>query len=294
MKRKKNKEPIIKKDFSEVDMPHNRFQAFWDIVKIRYDVLLKFALIFFIFLLPLIIALFTKNVMIGKLDDAYRNAEIAEESYRSSLLQLNFIFVFIEAFCLILISIPISGIIRIYRLLTFYEGIVFKTDFFQGIKDNIKQVLLVFFFSSIFYIISKMSIHYLMFTNQNDVLSTIIFFLPAVLSILIILPISIMHINQISIYNNKYTQNIKNSFFLYLKSGFIILPISILLIAPLFLMIIKILYMPIIVLMIYGIVWLPFMMLIIYLICNSVFDKYINKEQYPSIFDKGVYRIKDK
>ena len=294
MKKKKIKEPVIKRDFTEDDMPHNRFQAFWDIVKIRYDVLLKLALIFFITIFPLIIALFTKNVMLGKLDDAYANGEMNEEGYRSSILQLQCVFIFIEAACILIFAIPFSGTIRIYRLLTYYEGIVFSADFRQGIKENLKQVFIVFLVDVLVFIVSKLSIYYLLSTNRNDFLSTIIFFLPAFMSIILILPISILHIDQVSIYNNKYFENIKNSFFLYLKSGLVFLPVSILLIAPLFLMIIKILYMPILVLSFYAIIWLPFIILMIYLIGNSIFDKHINIQQYPSIVDKGVYRKKAK
>ena len=51
-------------------------------------------------------------------------------------------------------------------------------------------------------------------------------------------------------------------------------------------------YMPIIVIIFYAVIWLPLGILAIYLVGNSVFDKNINKEQYPSIYDKGVYRKK--
>ena len=290
--KKKKKEITIKRDFTEEDLPHNRFQVFFDIVKIRYDVLFKTALVLFLTIIPLVIALFTRNVMLGKLDDALINGELTSEAYRSSVFQLQSIFVFIEVFCLLLFSIPISGLIRVYRLLTFYDGLIFLNDFFQGIKDNFKQVFVVFLIDSLAFIVSKIAITYLIYSNINDFLSTIIFFLPAFLSLVVILPISILHIDQVSIYNNKYSDNVKNAFFLYLKRGYIELPISLAINSPLFLLLIKTIYMPIVVLLFYAIVWLPFIILIAYIIGNNIFDKFINEKQYPEIFDKGIYRIK--
>lgn len=287
---KKKKERKIKRDLSIEDMPHNRFEVFTDIIKIRWDILIYIGLILLLFFIPLIVAMFTKNVMVSNLYTLFLNGEIEENVYRSNSFQLDLIFTSIEALCLLVLFIPLSGIVRIIKLLCFYEGIVFFQDLIKGFKENYKQMLGVFFLTTLLFFISKISICFLVSSGNNDFISTIIFFLPAFLSFVLFVPMIFLHISQISIYNNKFFENIKNSFFLYLKSGLTTLPMTILVIAPLLLLLINILYSPIIFISFFALICLPLSSLAFFLHSNWIFDKNINKETYPEIFDKGIYR----
>ena len=286
------KEKKIKPDLTIEDMPHNRLQVFFDVIKVRWDILLYIGLTLFLFFIPLIIALFTENIFVSNLYELFVNGNINEETYRINLFQTNLIFTLIESIAILLIALPLSGIIRIYRLLCFYEGIVFFRDLFKGIKDNIKQVVVVFIIDVLLFIATKLSINYLIASGNNDFINTIIFFLPAFLFGILILPISLLHILQVSIYNNKYFENVKNSFVLYFKSGFTSFGVTLLLFSPLFLFFINAIYTPIILLSLYALLFTPLAVLFAFLHANWVFDKYINKTQYPEIFDKGIYRNK--
>ena len=286
------KEKKIKSDLTIEDMPHNRLQVFFDVIKVRWDILLYIGLILFLFFIPLIIALFTENIFVSNLYELFINGNINEETYRINLFQTNLIFTLIESIAILLIALPLSGIIRIYRLLCFYEGIIFFRDLFKGIKDNIKQVVVVFIIDVLLFIATKLSINYLIASGNNDFINTIIFFLPAFLFGILILPISLLHILQVSIYNNKYFENVKNSFVLYFKSGFTSFGVTLLLFSPLFLFFINAIYTPIILLSLYALLFTPLAVLFAFLHANWVFDKYINKSQYPEIFDKGIYRNK--
>ena len=286
------KEKKIKSDLTIEDMPHNRLQVFFDVIKVRWDILLYIGLTLFLFFIPLIIALFTENIFVSNLYELFVNGNINEETYRINLFQTNLIFTLIESIAILLIALPLSGIIRIYRLLCFYEGIIFFRDLFKGIKDNIKQVVVVFIIDVLLFIATKLSINYLIASGNNDFINTIIFFLPAFLFGILILPISLLHILQVSIYNNKYFENVKNSFVLYFKSGFTSFGVTLLLFSPLFLFFINAIYTPIILLSLYALLFTPLAVLFVFLHANWVFDKYINKSQYPEIFDKGIYRNK--
>ena len=286
------KEKKIKSDLTIEDMPHNRLQVFFDVIKVRWDILLYIGLTLFLFFIPLIIALFTENIFVSNLYELFVNGNINEETYRINLFQTNLIFTLIESIAILLIALPLSGIIRIYRLLCFYEGIIFFRDLFKGIKDNIKQVVVVFIIDVLLFIATKLSINYLIASGNNDFINTIIFFLPAFLFGILILPISLLHILQVSIYNNKYFENVKNSFVLYFKSGFTSFGVTLLLFSPLFLFFINAIYTPIILLSLYALLFTPLAVLFAFLHANWVFDKYINKSQYPEIFDKGIYRNK--
>ena len=286
------KEKKIKSDLTIEDMPHNRLQVFFDIIKVRWDILLYIGLILFLFFIPLIIALFTENIFVSNLYELFVKGNINEETYRINLFQTNLIFTLIESIAILLIALPLSGIIRIYRLLCFYEGIIFFRDLFKGIKDNIKQVVVVFIIDVLLFIATKLSINYLIASGNNDFINTFIFFLPAFLFGILILPISLLHILQVAIYNNKYFENVKNSFVLYFKSGFTSFGVTLLLFSPLFLFFINAIYTPIILLSLYALLFIPLAVLFAFLHANWIFDKYINKSQYPEIFDKGIYRNK--
>ena len=70
-----------------------------------------------------------------------------------------------------------------------------------------------------------------------------------------------------------------------------------LLIIPLFLNLLSFAIVPIIVYASCAFVYLPFTLLFASLYSNYVFDKFLNKNDYLEIYDKGIYRpkrIKDK
>lgn len=279
MKTKKNRDLTIE------NMPHNRLEVFFDIIKQRWDLLLKIALILTLFLAPFIFSSFLRAEALSALEEN-------SSSFYASYFETEIIFFAIDSFALILLSLPIAGILRISKLLSFYEGIWFFHDLMKGIKENWLQVFVVLLLDSLILFLSRVSGSYLLLFGNGDFFTTIIFFLPAALGLLIILPASLIHLMEIPIYKNTYFQNVKNAFYFYFKSGFTTLPVSLLLILPLFLNLLPFTIVPIIVYVSYAFVYLPFALLFASLYSNYVFDKFLNKNDYPEIYDKGIYRTK--
>ena len=78
---KKRKIKFAKKDFEVKDLPSNRIEVLTDILKIRFDLIIKTGTILFIFLIPLIVFSITKNISIFTLKDNYQNGVIDLELY---------------------------------------------------------------------------------------------------------------------------------------------------------------------------------------------------------------------
>lgn len=273
-------------DFTISEMPHNRLQAFWDILKLRWDILLYLGLHFLLFAIPLLVATFSENALLASLNPA-------DEGYRITRFRLFALMSGVEGVGILLLAIPFAGALRIYRLLTFYDGVLFRSDFWRGVKENGLQTFAIFFLGAAAFSMSRIAGGYLVHGGSSGFWETVVFFLPAMLSLVFLLPVLGMHFSQIPIYRNTYFQNARNAFYFYLRSFWSTLPFTLLLIAPLFLNLLPYLAVPILVLGIYGLAYLPIAMLGYALHANWVFDRFLNKTDYPEIYDIGIYRETD-
>ncbi len=149
------------KELKVEDLPHNRFELFFDLLKNRYKFIILNNLLLFLFSLPLFIGiLFTVYEK-----KSYLGLDSTLISFDGLLFYNLIIFLVILVGSLIL-SIALSGLIPIVQTIVFREGIVYSEDFIRGIKENYLKVVTSAFLIdlSIFSLIS--SIDYLTF-NQD-------------------------------------------------------------------------------------------------------------------------------
>ena len=126
------------KDFTTADLPVNRKELFFDILKTQWNSLLIIAFIMMICFLPFIIyryynLLTINNIIIKK-----------EETMLSEIKQAYFIYNSFNILTILFIGIVFSGLSRLYKKLAFNEGFFLIADFFKGIKENIKDFLILF------------------------------------------------------------------------------------------------------------------------------------------------------
>lgn len=283
---KKRKIKFAKKDFEVKDLPKDRFQVFADVLKVRFDLILKTGFVLFLFLIPLIIFSLTKNISLYTLNDNYNNGVIDLVLYNQSYFSVEVIYALLQCVSLLFFSVGLSGVLNIFKRVCFYENIQFKEDFFKGIKDNIKHVFLTVLIISLMYFM--MTIYLQMNKSIEDFATTIICYLPVVLGILLIIPLLLIVIFQIPIYTNSYMQYVKNSVFFYGKTIFKTLGLLIALFVPFLPLFIPNIYSMIISLFVVCFIVLPITILILNLYCNSLFDEYLNKEHFKEIYRKGI------
>ena len=124
--------------------------------------------------------------------------------------------------------------------------------------------------------------------SLSDFFTTIICYLPIALGIVLIIPVLLIVIFQIPIYQNTYMQYLKNGVVFYGKSAFKTLGLMISLFIPYLPLFIPNVYSAIISIIVICFIVLPITILALVLYCNHLFDEYLNKEQFKEIYKKGL------
>lgn len=269
---RRNKE---NKDFNISNMPHNRIEVFKDILLNRSSTLFSVGIMLLIFAIPLIAIVFFSLQTLANFK------EYSEETYQQLLLTLNtnnlLIMVGIMFF-----SIGLAGAYKIVRMLIWQEGIFFMHDFFKGVKENLKNFLLTGFFIGLLNLVTQY-LYFNVSVSEYAIMACIIviaFFLPSVLFIL----------GQSIIYKLPYIQMLKNAILLAWRNFYTSIPVLLLnvafIVVPFFIeniaYLVYILLIPILI--------APLLIMFNMLYTDTLFDKFINKDNFKEIYDKGIYR----
>ena len=269
---RRNKE---NKDFNISNMPHNRIEVFKDILLNRSSTLFSVGIMLLIFAIPLIAIVFFSLQTLANFK------EYSEETYQQLLLTLNtnnlLIMVGIMFF-----SIGMGGAYKIVRMLIWQEGIFFMHDFFKGVKENLKNFLLTGFFIGLLNLVTQY-LYFNVSVSEYAIMACIIviaFFLPSVLFIL----------GQSIIYKLPYIQMLKNAILLAWRNFYTSIPVLLLnvafIVVPFFIeniaYLVYILLIPILI--------APLLIMFNMLYTDTLFDKFINKDNFKEIYDKGIYR----
>lgn len=262
------------KDYTLNDLPKSRMDLFKDIIKNNYSYILLLGLICLLSFLPYIINryinLYTLSV-----------ASI-EENYFSVLKTSTITKDLIDILTFIICAIGLSGIIKVVNKFTYNEGFIFNLAFSKGIKDNIKDFIILFFIYSII----KLLLDYLgiLYIEQNS----FIYYLFKIILYLIITPILIISLKVSSTYSDSLLKKISVSIILFIKNLFYILFLYIILIAPLFILLINITYIQLFLPIVYSMFYFPIGIICFVNFINNVLDKEINKKNFENLVNKGL------
>ena len=260
-----------------MNLPKNRKSQFFYLIKYRWKSIVLIGGILFLFSIPLLGSLLLKDL---------KAISIATTSNGEDLSALLINDLFYSVFIVpsfIIFFIGLSGIYRVMRNYIWSEGVIFKSDFFIGIKQNwLPFAFDGFVFSVLFYGLYLATIYI-------DI--PYLKYLPVAACFILIYPVILIHMNLTVIYKNNYFMQMKNAFLLYIRRAYIYLPLFILLIAVPF--VFFVFYIPLIVkyiiLVLFVNLFLPFFILLFSTYSTSVFDCYINKEGHKEIYKKGLF-----
>ena len=155
-------------------------------------------------------------------------------------------------------------------------------DFFKGVKENLKNFLLTGFFIGLLNLVTQY-LYFNVSVSEYAIMACIIviaFFLPSVLFIL----------GQSIIYKLPYIQMLKNAILLAWRNFYTSIPVLLLnvafIVVPFFIeniaYLVYILLIPILI--------APLLIMFNMLYTDTLFDKFINKDNFKEIYDKGIYR----
>lgn len=270
MKRLFQKKPRTT-DFTAAQLPSSRPALFWDILKNEHRKLFGAAVLLALFTLPfLALHIFTDFELL-----MFQKEGVTE-------VWPHYIFLAILPLCTSIYGIGLGGVLRILKRLCYLEPIFFWEDFKLGVKQNAKQCVSFCFFVGI-----SFSICYLgRISHSEDILWNIPFGIFA----LSLFPCFLFAFVPLATYSNSFMQNLSLSSRLYLKAFlFNLLPLLLFLV-PLFMEFIPDLAVKYIVFLLFSILVWPLLLLGFFLYETYLLDKYVNKEKFPELYDRGIHR----
>ena len=263
------------------NLPHNRKEAFFDLLKNRKMMMFALSCYVFMFFIPLAVDLFFFNYLEAMAIASERTQDLFSWVFYSMLIMIP---------CMMIGFIGFAGAFYVAKKLVWQEGISIAVDFFNGIKENWRRAVINGFLFGVFLFGLVVGGTYLFVyspalpvVNGIGIGALILFFL--VFGMVISL-----NLTQDVYYANGIFATIKNSFcFLGLLNWKIILLFILTTGGVVVLGCFNMITLAI------GMVLFAFLnavVIILYtLIAHSAFDKYINQEHYPEMVGKGLYKL---
>ena len=271
------KERIRETDYTQRERPSTRLKQFFDIAKHRFVELMKVSLLQTVFNVPLMVSFVLFYALVRNAHDI------------NSLMTVS---IFIGASFLISLPMVFTGMTGTFycmKKLAYAEGEFASSTFFLGLKEEWKNGALIGLLAGFSTAIALIG-GFFLFIYMHEVDPVIVGFGIAILSIqlIVVLMVCYYSIGQVVCYNNKMRFILKNSFIMTL----IRFPINlgIFIIYPgIFIALWAIMEITMFVGIALFIIFVCFGHLMWALNDLAAFDKFINKEQYPDYYRKGLY-----
>lgn len=276
----------IAKDFTTEQLPSNRKELFFDIIKNHYPLLIGLALLMFIFCIPLLGSFFVSDFLSGNLEQSLKDGVISQQEHDAAFRLFRLIISGAQVLCLCILSIGMAGITKVFKRLLFLEPVFFKEDFKLGVKDSWKSMLLIYFILGVF----------MMGANMIGTIpvSPFVRALPIGIIIAFVFPVFLLLNTNVTIYSNNYFKRLNICSLIYGKHFFLLFGISVLAMSPALLFLIgnpllRYIFLLIIFLFIY-----PLIIVMYFDAANHCYDKELNVFMYKEIYRKGLFGAKDK
>lgn len=260
-------------DFLEDELPSSRPELFWDIVKNEFRKLFFVSGALIVFALPF---LATRLFLDYEL--------IALEAQEASSSWPHYVFLIVNPFLTAIFGIGIAGSLRIIKRLSYMEPVFLWDDFKKGVKQNITQCMLFSFLIGLFF-----SICYLFRVNNP---SSFVNNIPLGVFALIIFPCLMFAYPVIGTYATKISETFSISTRLYPKAFLTNLIPLFAFLSAYFFELIPDLVLKYALILLFLLLLSPLLSLGFFLYSSYLFDKFINKEKYPELVDRGIKRKK--
>ena len=289
---KKKKVKFANSDYLYSSLPNTRKDAFKDVYKHNFLTILKCGVALLVSIIPVL--LFSIFMDVGRL--GMTPAHYSEEDLAVTLLLWHVVRGIGFTLLLVIVVIAISGIMRVLKLVIYQEGVDFFYDFKVGIKESFSSMLVFYLIYMVIY--NATNYLRLIFLSQYVGLVVLLIFF------LLFTPMLMWAYLSITIYQTKFWEYTKNSLFFFMKTigfsylfilaiiwpfilsslvadGLISIPIS-----PFYIATKNVIFI------VMSLFYYPCVIIITLLFASSKFDKYINKDNYPEIYRKGLYEPK--
>lgn len=268
-------------DFRVDDLPKNRKEVFFDCLKMRYGIIVTLGVMCVLFALPSVICLFLRDMGLSTLLADIGNQKYSQEEGYRLFYSMKMTYSLILVPCLVILGIGLSGVMYIIRQLVWYEGMFFFSDFFEGIQKNWKAYTASFLALGVYNVELTM-------LNYKQV-SELWYGLYLGAGLLLLGPIILFAVLMSLVYKFSFRGSVRNAFLLYMRS----IPKTLLAELSIALTFVALgipnVILKYVVLLILMLFVLPPILMGVTLYGFSLFDEYINKEQYPELVNKGIF-----
>ncbi|MBQ8197126.1 MAG: hypothetical protein IJZ73_03605 [Clostridia bacterium] len=287
--------------YARASLPSNRWELFWDILKGRIGKLVLLNLLVALFFIPLflLVMLYQSRTMALGATSQFNvfgvgySMPISVNGLAENISFSNNIYVLLLLpICAIIASVGISGGAYVMRNMVWTEGIFMANDFWRGVKQNFKQIVLIVLVYSLLLYAGIAGISVIDVIVAMDPSKAWLFITLKVITIIILGLYSIMTLHMITMsvtYELKFSQLIKNAFlftialffqnifFGAISSAFVIL----FFVSGEVLQGISLVAMLVIGFSFFLLVWTNY--------CQWAFDRYVNDKVKGAKKNKGIY-----
>ena len=264
-------------------LPRDRKGVFFDLLSHRKMTLFALSCYTFMFFIPLAVDVFITNYFVF----AAINADKPKDAF--SLL---FYFMLIMIPCMTIGFLGFAGAFQVAKKMVWQEGISIATDFFQGIKENWKRAIINGFLFGLFLFGMIMGGSYLLIYSPFAPVWCGVGIGALILLFMMFGMVISLNFTQDVYYQNPFLITFKNSFYflalinwkvlvIFLLSTGVVIALSCLNLITLGIGLFLFAILNSVVIILYT------------LVSHSAFDKYINKEHYPDMVNKGLYKVEN-
>ncbi len=265
-------------------LPQTRREVFFDVLKLNWKQFVLYGLLFLVFSLPLQIVTLSESMAAINLQNSA--GQLPQEQIPYLLSMTRILASLIKIPCFLLVAVAVSGFARVFRQYAWMENVNFVYEFWQGVKGNVRQMLLlaawtglVNVFTAFFLAVGE--------TTASFVASVIVL-IPAAIIILCLGPVAAYMVVSVSIYKGRLGTHFRVGRLLYAQAPWKTLLALLCCLVPFGLQL-----LPAFIFQIIGAVLFPLLTPVIflgwYLFTLDALDFQINPQEYPSLVGRGLY-----
>ena len=271
-------------DFTFAQLPHNRKEVFFDCLKLRFGTIVCCGLLLLLFLLPLIAIEITYDIVNLNIYNSLIGGQMSEMQATLYKNELQLYVSLAQTVCLGIFAVGLAGVARILRQLVWGEPIFFWVDFKRGIRQNAAR------FVSVFAICALANVASVLCSTMLDEMP-IVGYIPLGALIFAVVPIALFVLSQSAVYNVGFGKAISNGLAFYGKRLWQTLLFTALALIVGLSRLAPISALKYLLMVLCTVFLLPMYIMAWLLVSCNVFDEVINRDNYPELFDKGVYRL---
>ncbi len=227
-------------DFARNSLPSNRWELFWDILKGSFWKLVLVNLLMLLFFLPLLFLFYFRSTLGASYSTLYPYTQGFGVGYQASFSMTgyaesitftsNLISYLLMPIAMMIAALGVSGGAYLIRNLVWSEGVFVSNDFWKGIKQNYKQIVIICLLYSLIFYITNATASFASLSIVQGAPMKWLYYVGEALSYVILVYFTIMTLFMITIsvtYDIPVGKIIKNSFYFAL----VFLPHSIIFLA---------------------------------------------------------------